>query len=313
MKIFNEYILIDSPSDMSQYVGRFAPSPSGPLHFGSLVTALASYLQAKSQQGRWLLRIEDIDPPREIKGASKNILRCLEAHHLFWDEDVTYQSTRSALYEQTLHGLMEQGHTYACQCTRAELSELANGNVCGCAESPSLTQNSAIKFKHLDPILEFQDGLLGTQAFDKSAIPAQFSLKRKDGLYAYQLAVVVDDIQQGITEVARGADLLDATVFQLALYKALQVSAPSFMHFPVVVTPSGKKLSKQNHAKAIDVKQVNHNLCDALAFLGMTVPKSCRTETPQNIIAWAVERWDLRQITAKTARIDNRIGGLDSI
>lgn len=298
---------------MSQYVGRFAPSPSGPLHFGSLVTALASFLQAKSQQGRWLLRIEDIDPLREVKGASEDILTCLEAHHLFWDDDVTYQSTRSDLYEQTLDRLKAQGFTYSCQCTRAQLSELPNGSLCDCTESKVVIQNSAIKFKHLDPILEFQDSLLGIQKFDKSAIPAQFSLKRKDGLYAYQLAVVVDDIAQGITEVARGADLLDATVFQLALFKAFGAIPPSFAHFPVVVTPSGKKLSKQNHAKAIDVKQANHNLCDALNFLGMSVPNNYSFETPQNIIAWAIEHWDLRQITAKTARIDNRIGGLDSI
>ncbi|MEP0354250.1 tRNA glutamyl-Q(34) synthetase GluQRS [Paraglaciecola sp.] len=298
---------------MPQYVGRFAPSPSGPLHFGSLVTALASYIQAKSQKGRWLLRIEDIDPPREVKGASDNILTCLEAHHLLWDSEVVYQSARTDFYQEKLHWLMEHGHTYHCECTRVQLSSLPNGNLCDCAKSIVSAQNSAIKFKHLEPILTFQDTLLGTQKFDKSASPAQFSLKRKDGLYAYQLAVVVDDIQQGITEVARGADLLDATMFQLALFKAFQASPPSYMHFPVVVNQEGKKLSKQNHAKAIDIKLASNNLCDALRFLGMNVPNSYQLDRPQNVITWAIEHWDLRQVTAKTARIDNRIGELDSI
>ncbi|MFT2089663.1 tRNA glutamyl-Q(34) synthetase GluQRS [Paraglaciecola sp. 2405UD69-4] len=298
---------------MSQYVGRFAPSPSGPLHFGSLVTALASYLQSKSQQGRWLLRIEDIDPPREIKGASQAILSCLEAHHLHWDDTVTYQSTRTHLYEEKLHWLMEQGFTYFCQCTRAQLSSLPNGSLCPCPALSLDMTKSAVKFKHQALILEFDDNLLGLQTFKKEALPAQFTLKRRDGLYAYQLAVVVDDIQQGITEVARGADLLDATIFQLALFNAFQAKPPVFVHFPVVVTPEGKKLSKQNHAKAIDVGSASKNLCDALAFLGMPAPDAYRLETPESIVTWATKHWNLRQISAKTARIDNRIGELDSI
>ena len=298
---------------MTQYIGRFAPSPSGPLHFGSLVTALGSYLQAKKQNGRWLLRIEDIDPPREIKGATEDILRCLEAHQLFWDGEVTYQSHRSELYEEKIRWLKEQGFSYHCQCTRSQFSSLSAGCLCPCHDKLLPNHNNAIRFKHLSPILEFKDNLLGLQTFAQGSLRAHFAIKRKDGLYAYQLAVVVDDIQQGITEVARGADLLDATVFQLALFNALRQPPPAFLHFPLVVTQPGKKLSKQNHATAIDPRFANVNLCHALAFFGLSVPVVNQSDTPENLLDWALEHWDINNVPAKTECIDNRIGEQESI
>ncbi|PKG98309.1 tRNA glutamyl-Q(34) synthetase GluQRS [Paraglaciecola sp. MB-3u-78] len=300
------------------YVGRFAPSPSGQMHFGSLVTALGSFLQAKSQNGQWLLRIEDIDPPREVAGASESILRCLEAHHLFWDHDVVYQSDRSDLYNEKIQYLTEQGFTYHCQCSRAHLVSLKFGQACVCADLKlnikSLNnENSAIRFRHHNIHQGFYDELLGQVNFPKFDIPAQFAIKRKDNLFAYQLAVVVDDIQQGITQVARGADLLGATLFQLALYQAFDRPAPTFLHFPVVVTEPGKKLSKQNHAREINTKDARANLINALGFFGILPTKELQRGSVQNILNWAICEWDLRKIPAKTECIDNRIGHADSI
>jgi glutamyl-Q tRNA(Asp) synthetase len=300
-----------APTD--SYVGRFAPSPSGHLHFGSLVTALGSYLQSKSQGGQWLLRIEDIDRPREIAGASDSILRCLEAHHLFWDDEVVYQSHRFDLYNKKIRYLTEQGLTYQCTCSRAQLTNLKSEQICGCANQNIAIANSAIRFKYHNAQPQFYDELLGQVDLSTHNIPSQFAVKRKDNLFAYQLAVVVDDIQQGITEVARGADLLDATIFQLALYKAFDSPVPKFLHFPVVVTEPGKKLSKQNHAIELNTDEVCTNLMNALRFLGLSLPKEFERESAQNILNWAICEWDLSHIPAKTECIDNRIGQADSI
>ncbi|WP_158966037.1 tRNA glutamyl-Q(34) synthetase GluQRS [Paraglaciecola sp. L3A3] len=297
----------------SQYVGRFAPSPSGPLHFGSLVSALGSYLQAKKSNGKWLLRIEDIDPPREVPGAADNILRCLAAHHLFWDQDVVYQSQRSELYIEKLDWLSQHGYTYLCACTRNQLANLSTSQLCQCPEKKLFAQDCAVRFKYLSPVQKMEDQLLGRVNFDLTDLPAQFALKRKDGLFAYQLAVVVDDISQGITEIARGADLLPATAFQLALYAAFNSSAPKFIHFPVVVSEPGQKLSKQNHAPGLDNSRATENLIGALIFLGLPVPKQLVKESCENILHWAINHWDINKLVATTERIDNRIGLVDSI
>ena len=295
------------------YVGRFAPSPSGHLHFGSLVSALGSFLRAKSQDGQWLLRIEDIDPPREVAGASDSIMRCLEAHHLFWDGDVVYQSNRSDLYNDYIQRLSAHGLTYCCTCTRAQLANLQPSKLCHCANQDIRPSNSAIRFRHNHSYQSFYDELLGDVDFSKHDMPAHFTIKRKDGLFAYQLAVVVDDLEQGITEVARGADLLDATLFQLALYQAFDKPAPKFLHFPVVVTQPGKKLSKQNRATEVNSNDVSTNLINALGFLGFSLPKELKQESSQNIVNWAIDEWDLRKVPATTECIDNRIGQADSI
>ena len=303
--------MIATPSNI--YTGRFAPSPSGHLHFGSLVTALGSFLRAKSQNGQWLLRIEDIDPPREMAGASDSIMRCLEAHHLFWDGEVVFQSNRSEVYNYYIQRLSERDLTYCCTCTRAQLANLKPAQNCQCAIQGISATNSAIRFRHNLPHHMFHDELLGKVKFPKHDIPTQFAIKRKDGLFAYQLAVVVDDIEQGITEVARGADLLDATLFQLALYQAFATAAPKFLHFPVVVTQPGKKLSKQNHATEVNTKDVTANLINALGFLGYSLSKELKQESAQDIVNWAIEEWDLSKVPAKTECIDNRIGQADSI
>jgi glutamyl-Q tRNA(Asp) synthetase len=297
----------------ANYVGRFAPSPSGPLHFGSLVTALGSYLQAKANKGRWLVRIEDIDPPREIPGASDAILRCLEAHQLFWDDKVIYQSAQSELYNQKIEYLHQQGLTYFCQCTRAQLSSLTADQICHCAAYELAPDGCALRFKYQSTNLQFFDQLLGQVKVKSEALASHFAIKRKDGLFAYQLAVVVDDIQQGITEVARGADLLDATLYQIALYEAFNAPIPDFLHFPVVLSEQGKKLSKQNHAEEVSANLVESNLINALNFLGLSPPLEVQQDSPQNILQWAIAHWDLSQIGTQTGRIDNRIGQADSI
>jgi glutamyl-Q tRNA(Asp) synthetase len=295
------------------YIGRFAPSPSGHLHFGSLVTALGGFLQAKSQGGQWLLRIEDIDPPREIAGASDSIIRCLEAHHLFWDGEVVYQSNRSNLYNEKIQYLTDKGLTYYCHCSRAQLTNLKPSQTCPCINQNLSSKNSAIRFRLHHTHQQFYDELLGQVDFPERDIPTQFAIKRKDGLFAYQLAVVVDDIEQGITEVARGADLLDATLLQFALYQAFENPAPKFLHLPVVVTEPGKKLSKQNHASEVDTHDVCANLINALGFLGFSLKEELKRESAQNILNWAISEWDVNNIPAKTECIDNRIGQADSI
>ncbi|MGJ8681010.1 tRNA glutamyl-Q(34) synthetase GluQRS [Paraglaciecola sp.] len=301
------------PHDAYNYVGRFAPSPSGPLHFGSLVTALGSYLQAKSNGGKWLLRIEDIDPPREILGASDSILRCLEAHQLYWDESVVYQSDRSALYQSKIDWLHQQGLSYHCRCTRVQLSRLDRQQVCECLDQNYPSKNHATRFKFSQPSRHFDDELLGRVVFDQSQLASQFAIRRKDGLFAYQLAVVVDDMQQNITEIARGADLLSATAYQIGLYNAFEYPIPKFLHFPVVVSEPGKKLSKQNHAAAVNNKFASNNLVSALKFLGMQVPNTLMSESVSEILSWAITNWQITNVEAITERIDNRIAGEDTL
>ncbi|MCK5820063.1 MAG: tRNA glutamyl-Q(34) synthetase GluQRS, partial [Psychromonas sp.] len=234
------------------YIGRFAPSPSGALHFGSLVAAVGSYLQAKSQNGLWYVRIEDIDPPREVKGASQDILDTLLAYGLKWDGDVVYQSQQSASYEAVLNQLYENNCSYYCQCTRKIIKQqggLYQGN---CRNKKYSQENAALRInlKQLgDPIEHFFDQLHGKIS---TPINDDFILRRKDGLYAYNLAVVVDDIKQNVTEIVRGADLIETTTKQLALYRLLNKPAPRYLHLPLAVMSPGNKLSKQNHALAVD-------------------------------------------------------------
>lgn len=294
------------------YIGRFAPSPSGPLHFGSLVTAVGSYLQAKSNDGKWLLRIEDIDPPREVVGASDAIFRCLDAHALHWDGQPSYQSQHSERYEARIQQLVEADLAYVCQCTRASLTKLGSGD-CPCLKNKMSLAEGAIRFRHNQPIQTFEDRLLRRVTIPPEELTTQFAIRRRDGLFAYQLAVVTDDIEQGITEVARGADLLSATVFQLALYQAFKHTPPSFLHFPLVMNTSGLKLSKQNHAPAIVLSQASNNLTHALRFLGLSVPDNLLGALPEVILEWAVVNWNLDDVVAKTEQIDNRIEGPDRI
>lgn len=292
------------------YVGRFAPSPSGPLHFGSLVAALGSYLRAKQQNGRWLVRIEDIDPPREQLGAAANILATLEQHGLHWDGPVVYQSLQSSRYEKVLEELKRSGLTYNCHCTR---KQWLSAQLCSCRELNLAQNGCSTRLKNDLPVLQMLDNALGLINFDRHQASEDFVLRRKDGLYAYQLAVVLDDIHQGITEVVRGADLLSASAYQLALFRILTLPAPRYLHLPVVLGADGHKLSKQNHAPALDNTQAQLNLANALGFLGAPVRPSLANSSIGEILHWGQACWKIDAIAGQSGRFDNRIGEPDSI
>ena len=281
------------------YRGRFAPSPSGSLHFGSLIAALGSYLQARSQQGSWQVRIDDIDPPREVSGATQDILQTLIAYGLYWDGDVIYQSKNSDNYEKILNRLATQQLSYACECTR-KIIKMQGGLYLGTCRNKQLPVSGhaiRVNLQKLNfPVSQFNDRLQGLVTLDLAESNEDFIIKRKDGLYAYNLAVVIDDIEQGITEVVRGVDLLTTTGKQLALYHLFNNKAPSYLHLPVAVTAPGKKLSKQNHALAINKKKPIPTLLAALAFLGHPVPKALHGKNCQNILAWAIQNWSIERI-----------------
>jgi glutamyl-Q tRNA(Asp) synthetase len=286
-----------SPS-ASLYTGRFAPSPSGSLHFGSLVAALGSYLRARACGGRWLLRMEDIDPPREVAGAADDILRTLEAYGLNWDGEVLYQSHRIRAYQHCLDELLAEDLAYYCQCSRRQIQ--AMGGVydgrCGALAKP-LTQG-AIRLRNRVKIAEFDDLLKGRVTVDAGFAGEDFIIKRSDGLYAYQLAVVLDDACQGITEVVRGSDLLEASCRQLSLYAILGLEAPRWLHLPLACTVVGLKLSKQNHANPIDRRHPQPSLQAALAFLGQKrVDDAGSLET---MLAQAVAQFTLDSIPRQT-------------
>jgi len=227
--------------------GRFAPSPTGPLHLGSLVAAVGSYLFARAAGGRWLLRIDDLDPPRTVPGAADAQLRALEAYGLHWDGAVVYQSRRTAAYHAALDRLSGLGHTFPCGCSRADVEAASSDGVypgtCRSGLPPGRDARSIRVRAPAEPV-SFVDGLLGKQRHDLRKTCGDFVVRRADGLYAYQLAVVVDDLASGVTEVVRGADLLASTGRQIHLYRCLGEPAPGYAHLPLVVSAAGEKLSK---------------------------------------------------------------------
>lgn len=278
----------------SNYRGRFAPSPTGPLHFGSLVAALASFLDARKNKGAWLVRIEDIDPLREVVGASSDILRTLESHQLFWDETIRYQSQRSSAYESLIERLQANGHTYYCPCSRKSLNANNGSHTAECNPlTPISGPSFAIRFHAKNRRYTWHDLLLGSQSYLAKEQIDDFVIKRKEGFYAYQLAVVCDDIDQRITHIVRGSDLLDSTPPQLALYDALTVAAPQFGHIPVILNTNGQKLSKQNLAPSINTSLVSQNLQQALAVLNHPLPQTLYEAPADEILNWAITNWSL--------------------
>lgn len=285
------------------YRGRFAPSPSGPLHQGSLLTALASYLDARHAGGAWLLRVEDIDPPREPPGAARAILDCLRAHSLYADETVLYQHTRSPAYDRALAALEAQGRLFRCGCTRRELGP---GGACGgrCAYGGAAVDGPTSLRVRVTAEFEafFTDLVQGEQSLQETDVPGDFVVQRKDGLYAYQLAVVVDEAYQGITHVIRGIDLLPTTFQQRYLQQALGLPQPAYGHVPVITDTAGRKLSKQNRAPAADIATPLRNLKQLLLLLRQRVPGA---ETPEELLEAAANHWDrnaLRGITRLIVR-----------
>ncbi|MDN4501881.1 tRNA glutamyl-Q(34) synthetase GluQRS [Alteromonadaceae bacterium BrNp21-10] len=280
------------------YRGRFAPSPSGALHLGSLVAAVGSYVDAKANNGTWLLRIEDLDPPREVAGAADSILRCLEAHGLHWDEEVSYQSQHHQYYQQSLQRLRELQLTYACDCSR-KLIQQQGGHYRGyCRHRQVTAKQSSIRFFNHQPVVEFDDEHYGHIQADRAFAEEDFILRRKDGFYAYHLAMVTDDIRQGVTHVVRGADLLQPSACQLSLYRALAASPPYYLHLPVVVSQPGRKLSKQNHAPALNNDCASVNLTRVLTLLNHAVPAELNGADCASILHWAVGNWSRAKLPA---------------
>lgn len=289
---------------MTTYIGRFAPSPSGPLHAGSLVAALASWLDARAQGGRWLLRIEDVDTPRTVDGAAGRIMDQLRALGLHWDGDVMWQSRRGQAYQQAFDDLAARGLIYGCGCTRREIadSQLRGGEAGADGERPYPgtcrhglapgRQARAWRVRVPSGTEHFQDRWLGPQQQDVAQAVGDFTLRRADGLWAYQLAVVVDDGAQGVTDVVRGADLLSSTARQRVLARLLDLPVPRVMHVPLIVDPdSGMKLSKQNGAAALDTQRPLRTLGQAwrdLGFAGFDAPDV------QAFLAEATARWARR-------------------
>lgn len=324
---------------MSIYRGRFAPSPTGPLHFGSLVAAVGSYLDAKHHQGKWLVRIEDLDTPRTIMGAADEILGTLEAYGLYWDDDagraapanlsgiarptVLYQSQRTAAYEEAFHKLQAIGAVYPCCCTRKEIADSALHGIDGqiypgtCRNGipagregrawrvrtdiqqpvrPELVEGHT-GFDKLRGVVVFNDALQGRIAQNLESEIGDFVVKRADGLFAYQLAVVVDDAAQGITHVVRGADLLYSTPRQIYLQRLLGLPTPAYMHLPVAVNAQGEKLSKQTLARPVEKSSAVSTLFDALVFLRQDPPAELRLGTIEEMLAWAVANWQPERLS----------------
>jgi len=279
-----------------RYTGRFAPSPTGPLHFGSLVAALASWLDARAAGGAWLLRIEDLDKPREQPGAADAILLQLESLGLTWDGAVLYQSARGASYRAALEALERLGATYPCGCTRSEIADSALA-IDGARVYPGTCRGGLAPGRHAratrvrtasEPI-RFADRVQGEVAQSVGREIGDFVLCRADGVIAYQLAVVVDDAEQGITDVVRGADLLDSTARQIWLQQLLGYPTPRYLHLPAAVNSRGEKLSKQTGAPAVDAAHPLRELARALAFLGQPVAEA---GSAHEMLQRALERWD---------------------
>ena len=289
------------------YVGRFALSPTGPLHVGSLVTAVASYLHARQAGGEWLVRIEDIDPPREIAGAADDILRTLEAFGLRWDRQVLYQSTRLAAYRDAAQSLLATGRAFHCRCSRSEIhtdNDGRPGRYPGtCRERGLPAADAALRVRVEPGVVTVADGLQGTVETDVAGTTGDYVIVRRDGLPAYHLAVVVDDAAQGITCVVRGVDLFESTAIHSHLQRALSLPTPRYFHTPVIVNAAGQKLSKQTGAAPVTNAEPGA-AAQILRLLGLAVPAELAGERPRVLWQWALESWridglrDRREIAA---------------
>jgi glutamyl-Q tRNA(Asp) synthetase len=294
------------------YVGRFAPSPTGPLHLGSLTTAVASFLHAREARGSWLVRIEDIDPPREVAGAADDILRALEALELQWDGPVIYQSARREIYEATTERLLEQGHAFLCSCTRSELradSEGVPGPYPGtCRQRTHHERATAVRVRVDEGNDSFVDGVQGTVTTRLTETTGDYVVRRRDGLPAYHLAVVIDDAAQGVTNVVRGIDLLDSTAVHRHLQATLGIRPPAYFHVPVVLGADGQKLSKQTGALPVDTAAPGTVAAEVLGLLGACVPIELRGAPPRELWAWAAADWRIAVLSQRRALSEPGMG-----
>lgn len=294
------------------YVGRFAPSPTGPLHFGSMVTAVASYLDARNHGGRWLLRIEDLDKPREQPGATDSILRTLEGFALHWDGPVLYQSQRLAVYHDAAKHLRSMGHTFDCACTRREIADstlLGHEGLIYPGTCRSGIQNAqparAVRLRIDDQPIYLEDRLQGHFEQNLARDVGDFVITRADGLIAYQLAVVVDDAEQQITDVVRGSDLLFSTPRQIFLQRLLGSTRPDYLHIPVAVNARGEKLSKQTHAPRLETQDMQALACAVLTFLGQEIPPAAQQLPLEELWALAATAWNPQRMPTLRQSIVN--------
>jgi glutamyl-Q tRNA(Asp) synthetase len=275
--------------DKQPYIGRFAPSPTGPLHFGSLYTALASFLQARSQQGLWLLRIDDLDTPRNIKGSADSILKTLDAFGLHWDDGVIYQSQYLDVYHEIFDKLAKDKLIYPCTCSRKTLTAIYSGV---CRDKQTLPNSLySHRIKTDNSIISFEDELQGLIS-QNLAEHGDFILKRKDQIIAYQFAVVIDDDRQHINHVVRGYDLLDSTPRQIYLQQILGLVTPDYMHVPVIIDKQGYKLSKQTRATAVDFNKPVAVIYELLTLLKQNPPSELQHAPSTELLGWAIEHWN---------------------
>ena len=274
------------------YVGRFAPSPTGPLHFGSLIAAVASYLDAKSHHGRWILRIDDVDSVRVVPGAADNIVSVLAAYNFQWDGSVVFQSHCLDLYQEALCELSRQGVIYPCSCSRRDLIPFKGIYPGYCRQGPlRANRNYSLRVKTDHRSYGFCDAIQGHFSQNLNAEVGDFVVRRADHIYAYQLAVVVDDAEQNITHIVRGSDLLDSTPRQIYLRQLLGLPEVVYMHLPVITNSDGYKLSKQTGADALSIKKPNLQLAKALAFLGHAPPQELMESSLETLWQWAELHW----------------------
>jgi len=279
------------------YVGRFAPSPTGALHIGSLVAALGSFVDARARGGRWLVRIEDLDCARNVPGTATQMLRTLEAFGLVWDGAVEYQSERITHYREALGALTARGLTFECSCTRRERQ--GQGGYPGtCRDGPPRPGPTATRFRVGDGTLSFEDRVQGRCTFGMRE-RGDVVIRRRDGVFAYQLAVSVDDALQGITDVVRGADLLDSTPWQLCLQHALGFTQPQYLHLPLILEPDGRKLAKSRRCIPLDPAQAGGELYRALKLLRQDPPAELELESaPSVVVEWACRHWRPERLQA---------------
>lgn len=291
----------------ASYIGRFAPSPTGPIHFGTMVAAVGSYLQARTRNGSWLLRIEDVDITRTVAGADTEMLRTLEHFGFEWDGEVVYQSQRTEYYEQALDRLAAMSLVYPCLCSRKRLSSNPGTVYPGICRRRTLPERDEHSLRILtdDQEIVFTDMVMGDQRQNMQDDCGDFIIRRRDGLFAYQLAVVVDDALQGVTEIVRGADLLDSTPRQIYLQRLLGYDTPVYCHLPVATDAEGNKISKSAGATTVATDDKITVLVNVLRFLGQDPPTTLLEADVEDVWRWAFNHWDHKRIPAITrARFD---------
>ncbi len=290
----------DTPESSEPYRGRFAPSPTGPLHFGSLIAAVGSYLDARQRGGEWLVRMEDVDTPRTVPDTDRDILHTLRRFGMEWDQPVAYQSQRTRLYRSALDSLTDDGWIYPCACSRKEVGGPVYPGTCRSGLAPGRSPRS-LRVRTQGHSIAFEDAVQGAFSQALETDVGDFVVRRADGLFAYQLAVVVDDGDQAITAIVRGSDLLDSTPRQIHLQRALGLPTPDFVHLPIAVDSTGSKLSKQTAAQPVDATDPEPALRRALLFLGHPPPRELDRAPLPELWAWAIENWRRDRIPRRLA------------